>query len=1070
MHTLGNDGGIVNLKLIPNLKLNVALISLLAFTACTEKKNSPDELNPLLKLSRNIVSTRAQNSEQFVAILKLKSPALLAAGQKQGGKLVINSELLDQVNKEQQEAIASLKALSDKVQIIYQYKMVLNGLAILAPKELSDKIKSVGLVAYSENSGTFARPKTMELSNSVAASSLSQRNSAKFIGAEKLNLQGITGKGIRVGIIDTGIDYTHAMLGGVGTAEAFKSVNPDQASEFFPNKKTVGGIDLVGTHYDAGSPDFVHRLPKPDMNPLDEAGHGSHVAGTVAGIGDGEKSYNGMAPDADLYAVKVFGKDGSTSDFVVIAALEYSADPNADGNNEDQLHVVNLSLGSSYGNPRILYTEAIKNLVNGGTVMVASAGNSGHKNYIVGAPGTSDAALSVAASVDNSDHLWKFNASRLNLPTGSVLVQAIEAATTKKIEELGDVRGELIYAGLAAEDFSPELTAAIKGKVALIDRGQVSFNDKIKRAVAAGAIGVVVANNKEGSAFSMGTSDDFAIPAIMISLPEANLVKEALKTVAVSIDFKTNEKIEKPELVDTLTDFTSKGPRSIDGAIKPEIAAPGDNIISAAMGAGGGIVQMSGTSMAAPHVAGVAALIKQIQSELPAEEIKSLLMGSAKTIGESGKDYSVSLQGAGRVRADVAAELKLISNISALSLGEVGVESKKVIRKQIQLKNLSDKKIEVKVVFEGSTFVTIPSQDVEIKASSTQPVSLSIALDASKMNEENIREMDGWVKFMEQGKEIYRIPVLAIAHKLSDVAAQSLVVQSTSAVDAKGAVAELELVNKNSNNAEVLLFNLISKDNRKPAPADFMTADCDLESAGYRIKKATEAGKSDLLQVAVKLYKPMTTWNACDMSMMIDSDGDGIAEQELLGSSLASIPGLGRDEFASTLIDARKARLIRKNYEQAVKEAQGDADKVAELKGTEDYVEALVAVRGLKVFNNSTIAVLEVELDKLAVTAQKVISFKLLVTHNEQSTVEFDDELKLDQNDVFKISVNEEDQSFINLPEQFTVKGGASIKVELTKGEGPENLMILIPTNRFSQSNLHGDSQLEILNPIFRVN
>ena len=96
----------------------------------------------------------------------------------------------------------------------------------------------------------------MELSNSAAGSSISQKNSSKFIGAEALNAQGITGKGVRVGIIDTGIDYTHSMLGGAGSADVYKAVNPDIPNEAFPTKKVVGGIDLVGTQFDSASPDF----------------------------------------------------------------------------------------------------------------------------------------------------------------------------------------------------------------------------------------------------------------------------------------------------------------------------------------------------------------------------------------------------------------------------------------------------------------------------------------------------------------------------------------------------------------------------------------------------------------------------------------------------------------------------------------------------------------------------------------------------------------------------------------------------------------------------------------------
>ena len=1043
------------------MKLNLGFLTVAVLTLVTSAcSNNKNELNPLLKLSRNIVSTRAQNSKQFVAIVKLKNPALLEAG--------VDAKLLEEINKEQDETIAALKALSPDVQIVYRYKMVLNAVAVLAPIELADKIGQLGLVAYSEASGNFERVVTEELSNSVTAPAFTERNSAKFIGAEKLNQSGITGKGVKVGVIDTGVDYTHAMFFGEGTPEAYKAIDPSANVSAFPNKKVVGGVDLVGTTYDAASADFLNHIPKPDMNPIDEAGHGSHVAGTIAGHGDGVNTYNGMAPDADIFAIKVFGAHGSTSDFVVIAALEFAADPNADGNNDDELDVVNMSLGSGYGNPHILYSEAIKNLVHGGTVVVASAGNSGHKDYIVGAPSTSDAALSVAASVDNSDHLWKFNASRINLGTESLLVEAIEAATSKKIQDAGSISGKLVYAGIAAEDFSPELAAAVKGNIALIDRGQVNFNDKVKRAQAAGAIGVVVANNKEGAAISMGTTDKFTIPAIMIKLADGQKTKAAMKTNDVTLDFKTDAKIEKPELIDTLTDFTSKGPRSIDGFIKPEISAPGENVISAAMGGGAEAVQMSGTSMAGPHIAGVMALLKQAQPKLTASELKSLVMGNTKTIGEKGERYSISLQGAGRVQADVAAASKLVIEEASVSLGEINIDTRKSVRKTLHVRNISDEKQELALSFEGNGFISMSGPStIAVEPGATTEVSLTLTMDATKMDD-SIREMDGWIKFSKNSQEVYRVPVLAIAHKLTLIEAGGLVVNSSES-DSAGAAASVQLKNTNANAGDVLLFNLIGQDERKPTAASFMNSDCDLQAAGYRLATVTDAQKhsQQVLQVAIKLYKPMTTWNSCDVSLLIDSNNDGVPEQELLGSSMKSIPGQDADNFATTLIDAGVARGLRKAYEKSLGDAKNDPVQLAKVK--EDYSEALLDQRGLKVYNNSSVVILEISTEKLALTRDGALAFKVLVTHNEQSSVESDDYLSATQKADMRISLRAEDQSFVNLPELLLLGASQSRNVELTKGEGRENLLVLMPQNKFSLSNLHEDSQSQILKPTYTV-
>jgi subtilisin family serine protease len=229
-----------------------------------------------------------------------------------------------------------------------------------------------------------------------------------------------------------------------------------------------------------------------------------------------------------------------------------SGDPN------QQLDVVNLSLGSSYGFPHILYNEAIGNLSKGGTVVVASAGNSGPNDHIVGAPSVADEAISVAASVDHSEHNWKFAAVKFQTPSqGEILTEAVEAPIARPISE-ADIAGALVFVGLADADLSHELVAQVSGKVAFIDRGKVAFSDKIKRAQKAGAIGVVVGNNQPGEPFKMGGNGNYQIPAIMISQALADNLKQEMKKGEVTIRFKNAEMIEKPELIDTITSFSSK--------------------------------------------------------------------------------------------------------------------------------------------------------------------------------------------------------------------------------------------------------------------------------------------------------------------------------------------------------------------------------------------------------------------------------------------------------------------------------------------------------------------------------
>src|SRR5258706_10499873 len=226
---------------------------------------------------------------------------------------------------------------------------------------------------------------------------------------------GLHGEGVKIAIIDTGIDYTHANFGGPGTKAAFQaaaatSTAPADPALFGPSAPRVkGGIDLVGDDYDASAPEKSPKLiPHPDPNPLDCNGHGSHVAGTAAGSGITSAGatytgpYNaatlatpanfsvgpGVAPTADLYAVRVFGCQGSTD--VVVDAIDWAVDNDMD--------VINMSLGSPFGTKDDPSAVASTNAARAGVVVVASAGNSGFHPYITGSPATAEGAISVAAN------------------------------------------------------------------------------------------------------------------------------------------------------------------------------------------------------------------------------------------------------------------------------------------------------------------------------------------------------------------------------------------------------------------------------------------------------------------------------------------------------------------------------------------------------------------------------------------------------------------------------------------------------------------------------------------------
>jgi minor extracellular serine protease Vpr len=380
--------------------LFIAGISLImSVTACSRAHQTQTPYSPYGDATKTdrIFSNRPQTATDTVLLIKLKSQPLIASLKTdKAGKKSVDPDQVATIAAEQQHLLNQLAQISPAIVLIYRYRLVINGVAIVAPISTLEQIRKISDIAYVEVQGNFSHgdlPATQPSIIQDPAQAMKERNSVKFIGGEEAHAAGFRGQGLRLGIIDTGIDYTHAMLGGAGTADAYKAIDPAKDSSAFPNAKVVGGIDLVGTDYDSASANYAKRIPHIDANPIDEAGHGTHVAGTVAGRGDGVNTYDGVAPDATLYAIKVFGAKGSTGDAVVIAGLEYAANPKADLDLADKLDAVNLSLGSDFGSPHVLYTEAVQNLSRGGTLVLAAAGNSGDSSYIVSSPGVSDEAF-----------------------------------------------------------------------------------------------------------------------------------------------------------------------------------------------------------------------------------------------------------------------------------------------------------------------------------------------------------------------------------------------------------------------------------------------------------------------------------------------------------------------------------------------------------------------------------------------------------------------------------------------------------------------------------------------------
>jgi subtilisin family serine protease len=579
----------------------------------------------------------------------------------------------------QQAAIGQARSLGGRV--VFRYKSLVNG--------FSASLSSAGAAALAER-GDVASVQPVSIVRKLNGTSV------PFIGAPRVWKRfGARGQGVRVAVVDTGIDYTHRNFGGPGTRAAYNSNNPNFVEAgTFPTKKVIAGYDLVGSNYDPTDEDTSNDVPRPDLDPLDRDGHGSHTAGTCCGNGVKGKIGKGVAPKAKLYAIKVWDTGASTDD-VLVAGYERAMDPNDDGNLKDAADVISFSGGVDYGTLNSVEARAAQRVVNMGTVFVASAGNSGNQPsggsaYIAGTPANARGVISVAASVDEftAAHLV-VNSPSVDLPQGGLMfVQDWGAALPaggltsdlfdgRELDPADPDPGDAMFCDpLPAGSLTGEVVVAYKGDTAA---GDCAGSDKVGNAEAAGADAVILVSIFPSRQATSLSGDPRGIPAVMIGRDDGDAILDALSPNAPSAynEATVNVTLDPapevfPEFQDTITDFTSEGPARLTNDLKPDISAPGFDIKSTAVGTGDEGIKFSGTSMAAPHVSGVAALLRQLHPGWSVGKVKAALMNQAtqrlKSIDLT-QPVPATVIGAGRVRADQSADAVSIAQPGSLSFG-----------------------------------------------------------------------------------------------------------------------------------------------------------------------------------------------------------------------------------------------------------------------------------------------------------------------------------------------------------------------------------------------------------------
>lgn len=472
------------------------------------------------------------------------------------------------------------------------------------------------------------------------------------------NSLGITGAGIKVAVMDTGIDYDNADLGGDGVTRSNSPV--------FPTARVIKGWDFVGDAFNGGN------TPVPDAYPDDCFGHGTHVAGIVGAKG----AVTGVAPDVVFGSYRVFGCTGSTTSDIMLAAMERAF--------RDGMQVLNMSIGSSNQWPQYPTAAAASRLVRKGMVVVASIGNSGPGGnpadgpYAAGAPGTGAEVIGVASYDNTRVTQPAFTVSPDNAAIGFSPASGAPTPPTS---------GSLPMAKTGTTTTTNDGCAALApgsmtGKAVLIRRGTCGFFVKATNAQNAGAAAVVLYNNVAGFVNpTVAGAPPITIPVVMVTAANGALLDGRIAGGVTTMTWTNQVTTTANPTGGLISSFSSFG-MAADLTLKPDIGAPGGSIYSTIPLEQGGHGNNSGTSMSSPHVAGAAALLLQAKSGghhgddgYSASRVRARLQNSAKPSFWSGNpglgflDYA-HRQGAGLLDIEDAILATVDVTPGKLSLGE----------------------------------------------------------------------------------------------------------------------------------------------------------------------------------------------------------------------------------------------------------------------------------------------------------------------------------------------------------------------------------------------------------------
>lgn len=475
------------------------------------------------------------------------------------------------------------------------------------------------------------------------------KRSVPYVGTEIPRMDGIDGTGIKIAIIDTGVDFNHPDLFGWG-----------------PDGKVIGGYNFI----------------QKDQPPLDTNGHGTQVAGVIAADGQ----VIGVAPKAKILAYKVSEDGEGVSSELIVKAIEKAI---ADG-----VDIINISLGVNKTNAKI--DRAVDNALEKEIFVVVAAGNDGPGLKTIGSPGRNFGAITVGATYNNIT-----SSLVATLEVDGKQYTVIPMVGSSKLEPISK---KIVFGGYGKIEDLEKID--VKNSILIVERGSnvegelLYFSIKEGNAANAGAKALIVYNNEPGI-FLGELIHEFIQPEYKPQIPVVSIDREEGLEIKESIKNGNEASMHLFYNPDFVVHFSSRGPVS-PFYIKPEIVAPGAYINTTQNNAGYNFI--SGTSYAAPHVSGAIALLLQKNPELHHHELKSIILTTVEPVSDAyGQEFSIHDAGAGRLDIGNAFNAKLIIlppnfvvNVSSDNL---------IAEKQFKLKLIEGTLDNLDVKFIGPEFI-----------------------------------------------------------------------------------------------------------------------------------------------------------------------------------------------------------------------------------------------------------------------------------------------------------------------------------------------------------------------------